>query len=224
MKALLSTAAVLIAAGSSLSAQADARSTITVYPFGVSRTVQLSRDLADQSARRAMEGINNTGRLNVKDQTADKAIQAQVEAAGGLSQFNAVKPIERDKQLQTKYILVGFIENAEVKGSTTDTKGKLMYAASIGVTLQISDVETGAVADSKLVLANNGVAVKENCKGFGPSRIQCEARNRTIDETNKRLSIERADTPQKALADATNKMDEVAAQFINDAFAAGKIK
>lgn len=228
MKTLLRAAALLIATGAQLSAQivaqGEAKSTLTVYPFGVAKTVALTRELADQSGRRTMEGVNNTGRLNVKDETANPAIQALVNAAGGLSQFNAIKPIERDKQLQSKYLLLGYIESAEVKASTSDGKGKVMYAAVIGMTLQISDVETGAIADSKQVLATNGVGIKEACKGISAARFQCEARNRTVDETNKHLSIDRADTPQKALADATNKMDEIAAAFVTDAFTKGRIK
>lgn len=218
MKTLISTTALLITIGGTLHAQADVKSAVTIYPFGTSvAAAAVSRDLAGPSARRALEGVIASGQLEAKDQTTNPAIQAQLDAAGTLAQFNAVKPIERDKQLQSKYVMLGFVENAETKLESTDKQGKSVYRASVDVTVQLVDVETGAVADSKLIHVTNGLnsGTQEPCKGNMFVKKACELAARKLNgEADRALKTGEFDTAQKALASATSNVKDAVTQFI----------
>lgn len=226
--ALLATMAA--ATPASMSAQADAKSTITIYPFGASQSAMAaSRELNTLSARRALEGVIATNRLNAKDQTANPAIQTQIDAAGGLSQFNAVKPIERDKQLQSKYLLLGYVESADAKPSGTGKNKKPIYSGTVVVTLQVIDVETGAVVDSRAITVDNSIDNTGQGKSCDQGNFLQKAACKRLNDaqSNKQRELiggDDADTPQKAVAGAVDKIKTQTTDFLNSLFTAGRIK
>jgi len=234
MKTLLSATALLAMVGTHLLAQ-DSKPAITVYPFGITQ-VAGNRDLANQSARRAIEGILATNRLAVKDSTASSRIQSALDAAGGLSQFNSPQQIERTKQLQSKYLLTGYVESSDTKTAGTDKHGKNIYSATMKLTLQLHDVEQGVVIGQRQVDLTNGMvagAAAEDCtKGSFADKLKCRARQaarkagddkvRDIAESN--VATGESDTPQKALLAAGMQTKEAVESFLNEGFSKGWLK
>ena len=214
MKKPLRAIATIVLASTSLRAQDGAKPVVTVYPFGTTQSAAaVSTDLARPSASRALEGVLATKRFEAKDETANLEIQQQLDAAGSLSQFNSITQIKRDAQLQSKYVLVGYIETAEAaldKPAGNGNKSDPNYHATVAFTVKLFDVERGTAVASKRYEVHNGLGGADDCDEVQGklAKIKCKAKNVG------KAQLAWAGTKDKALANATNKVKDAVADFI----------
>lgn len=211
MRSLTPTLAALVLLGAPLAAQD--KPTVTVYPFGATaQAAAVSRDIGAVSSRRAFDGILASGVFNAKNETANPMIRAQLDSAGSLSQFNGGN-LKRDSQLQSNYVLLGYVESVQVVPGKPDKNGNAVHYASLDITLQLYDVEKGVAVASELLKLDNGASSgpKEDCSKLSfMQRAKCNAKTlaagaSTLDPTNER-----------AIAHAAEKVDEAAAKFLKE--------
>lgn len=230
MRHLLRSLALLAGVSTSSLAQ-DARPTVLVYPFGMSTTARGAMlDVAGMLATRAIQGVQATNRFTAINESANPAIRSQLESATTLSQFESAVQLRGDRQLQSKYMLTGFVENIEMKpepGPNNSTR----YRALVTATVAVYDVETRAVMQTtQLRLANGAVAGAlsgvDACAGKkGFSLTTCKLKEagkgtmaKTVDaEVNKQLgSMAGDDTPAKALESALASAAGNLSAFLNE--------
>jgi len=205
----------VVAAAAILATQLSAQDkpTVTVYPFGATaQAAAVSRDIGAVSSRRAFDGILASGVFNAKKATANPMIRAQLDSAGSLAQFNGGN-LKRDSQLQSNYVLLGFVETAETKPGPPDQQGKSVFFATLDLTLQLFDVEKGVAVASQLVKLDNGAGAgaKVDC-----SKLSFLQRTKCSTAGAFKAGFTTDASPERAIAHATEKIDEAAAKFLRD--------
>ncbi len=218
----------LLAGVSTSSLAQDARPTVLVYPFGMSTTARGAMlDVAGMLATRAIQGVQATNRFTAINESANPAIRSQLESATTLSQFESAVQLRGDRQLQSKYMLTGFVENIEMKpepGPNNSTR----YRAVVTAIVSVYDVETRAVlqttsmrlASGMIAGALSGVDPCAGKKGLG--LMGCRAKE-TVKEKgtiiadsalNKQTGVG-DDTPAKALESALASAAGNVSEFLN---------
>ncbi len=152
-----------------------AKPSMLIYPFGLASGTRGGEDISGMFAARALEGVLSEGRFRAVNNSANAAIQQQLEAAGTLAQFESAVQIRRDATLQSKYMLTGFVERVEMK-EPKGKDGKKFYEATVSARIFVYDVETSQVMLSETVRVTNsaigGVACPDGWRG-----VACRAGN-----------------------------------------------
>jgi hypothetical protein len=226
MRHLLRSLALLVGVSTSSLAQ-DARPTVLVYPFGMTTTARaIGPDAPAVLASRAVEGVVGTNRFAAINESANAAIKAQIDGAMTLTQFESAVQIRPDKQLQSKYLLTGFIQGAKTE-LQPGRGNERIYEATISAIIQIYNVETREVMATRELVMRNGFvsgARVRNCSGW-VNKAKCaaeDAARATIDaEMNKGLGgtagdAIKASTPQEAVESALRNASAEITKLLNE--------
>jgi len=206
----------------------DEKPSVLVYPFGMTSAARATGgDAAGILAARALEGVLATDRFAPIDESANPAIKHQLESAMTLSQFESAVQLKTDRQLQSKYMLTGFIQSAEAKPA--DGRGnERIYQASVTAILKLYDVETRAVIVTRELTLSNGLvsgAKVQDCSGLR-GRMRCaamKAAGGAVDEgLNKKVGgtagdALKASSPQEAIDAALRSAPSEIAKLLNEA-------
>ncbi len=218
----------LFALSSSVALAQDDRPSIVVYPFGLASAARTTgSDVAGLFAARALEGVQATDRFAAINESANPVIKSQLENAMTLSQFESAVQIKTDRQLQSKYLLTGFIQSVETK----QAKGRnnaTIYETSLSVTVQLYNVETREAIASREIPLRNGVlsSVPPTKKCSGIMKKACEiAQEAAARAAEKKLSSSAGgsageaindESPQRALETALRTAPSKIADFLNE--------
>lgn len=224
MYRLLSSVALLTLVAVPAAAQSNERLSVLVYPFGAtSEALMVDNDFPALTVARALEGVQETGRFAAINESANPAIRAQTDGAKTLAQFESAVQIRTDRQLQSKYMLTGFVESADVKPMTTKDGKPATYGATVVMTVMLYDVETReAITTTQLTLNNGIVADRPKECPSGMRGIRCRAEQAAKAAGDKALAANSGgllysdDTAAKAIASAMKKAPAEIAALLNE--------
>lgn len=143
------------AAQSANAAAAPALNTVAVYPFGSDNTVtqqsmvpvqlQLMQTALAVRGRMAFEA-NNV--WTVVDRSSDAALQREIAKVHSPEAFNSAVRIKDQNQLNARYVLWGYVEQARVNQSTSGSNPT--YDAHLTLVVRLINVET-TKSDDKII-------------------------------------------------------------------------
>jgi hypothetical protein len=226
MRHVLFSLALLAGVATSSLAQ-DARPTVLVYPFGMTAAARgIGPDAPGVLASRAVEGVQGTNRFAAINESANAAIKSQIDGAMTLSQFESAVQLKTDRQLQSKYMLTGFIQGAETK-LKPGRGNEQVYEATISAIIQIYNVETREVIATRELTMNNGIlsgAKARNCSGI-KARLKCAAEDVMTTAANEKVNegiggaagnAIKASTPQEAIEGALRSASSEITKLLNE--------
>lgn len=221
-------ALALLALTSTTTFAQDDRPSIVVYPFGLASAARTTAsDVAGLFAARALEGVQETDRFAAINESANPVIKSQLDGAMTLSQFESAVQIKTDRQLQSKYLLTGFIQSVETKAAK-GRNNETIYETSLSVTVQLYNVETREAIASREIPLRNGVlsSVPPTKRCSGIMKKACEiAQEAASRAAEKKLSSStggsageaiKDETPQRALETALRNAPAKIAEFLNE--------
>jgi hypothetical protein len=226
MRRVLVSLALLATIGARPGAQ-EVKPTVLVYPFGIASAARAGgTEVAAILAARALEGVLETDRLTAINESANPVLKSQLEGAMTLAQFESAVKLKTDQQLQSQYMLTGFIQSSEA----TPSQGRgneVVYQANLTAIVQLYDVQTRAVKFSKEITLSNSLVTggrSRNCSGI-KGRLRCAAEDAAALGTQKKLESSlggaagdaiKASTAQEAMEAALRNAPSAIAKLLNE--------
>lgn len=119
-----------------------------VYVGNFSYTNGIGNSYVESLRNKIIQGLMNTGRLNVKDVNSEIAQENEKEKQTADASAVSAETLVKMKSLNAKFVIQGHVTTLETVKRTTD-KGEVFYSSNAAFDLKIIDVENGTLKDAK---------------------------------------------------------------------------